>query len=183
MRNPKGDFVMWKSIVPSMIVAAGLTVSGTAFAESDYTSSQIVEFFVKSANMGAARGICVGTVDECSRKPAKPLGFDMLVNFEYNSAELTREAQINLDQIADALKDQRLSGAKFTVEGHTDATGSEGYNLGLSEQRAQTVTSFLLERGVTRGKVTALGMGESTPRAEDAFDPVNRRVEIHINLQ
>ncbi len=174
---------MWKSIIPSLIVTVSLTVSGPAFAESDYSSNQIVDFFVKSANMGAARGICVGTIDECSGKPAKPLGFDMLVNFEHNSAELTREAQVNLDQIAKALKDRRLSAAKFTVEGHTDAIGSEEYNLDLSQQRAQTVTSFLLKKGVTKGKVTALGMGERSPRAENAFDPENRRVEIHINLQ
>jgi len=165
------------------LVGASMLFVGTAHAESDYSSNQIVDFFIKSANMGAARGICIGTVDECSSTSPKPAGFDMLVNFGHNSAELTAAAKVNLEQIAGALKDQRLSAANFVVEGHTDAIGSENYNLSLSERRANSVTAFLLDRGVNSSKVTAVGIGESSPRAADAFDPTNRRVEIRINLQ
>ena len=160
-----------------------MLISATSHADSDYSSNQIVDFFIKSANMGAARGICIGTVDECSSTSPKPAGFDMLVNFGHNSSDLTAAAKINLEQIAAALKDQRLSAANFVVEGHTDAIGSENYNLSLSERRANSVTSFLLERGVNSNKVSAVGIGESSPRANDAFDPTNRRVEIRINLQ
>jgi len=174
---------MLKAIISSMIVGAGLTFSAAAFAQSSYSSNDIVDFFIKSANLGVARGICVGTVDECAPKPVKPQGFDMLVNFELNSARLTTDAEINLHQIAKALMDQRLSAANFTVEGHTDALGSESYNLSLSQQRAQTVTTFLLEKGVAKDKVTAVGLGESSPREENAYDAANRRVEIRINLQ
>lgn len=165
------------------LLGASQLFAGAAHAESAYSSNQIVDFFVKSANMGTARGICIGTVNECSSTPSKPAGFDMMVNFGHNSAELTAEARINLKQIADALKDQRLSAANFVVEGHTDAKGSENYNLSLSERRAHSVTSFLLERGVNSSRVTAIGIGESSPRSDDAFDATNRRVEIRINLQ
>lgn len=174
---------MSKTIIPTLILGAGLLFSNAAYAGSDYTSGQIVDFLVKSADMGAARGICIGTVDECSSGAAKPAGFDMLISFGLNSSELTDAAKVNLEQIAKALKDQRLSAANFVVEGHTDARGSEAYNLSLSEKRAQSVTSFLLSHGLASDKITAVGVGESAPRASDAFDPSNRRVEIRINLQ
>ena len=174
---------MKKKTLAYTLIGASMLIGGMAHAESDYSSNQIVDFFIKSANMGAARGICIGTVDECSSTSPKPAGFDMLVNFGHNSAELTAEAKVNLEQIANALKDQRLSAANFVVEGHTDAIGSENYNLSLSERRANSVTSYLLDRGVSSDKVTAVGIGESSPRANDAFDPTNRRVEIRINLQ
>ena len=174
---------MKKNIFAYALMGASMLISGAAHAGSDYSSNQIVDFFIKSANMGAACGICIGTVEECSSTSPKPAGFDMLVNFGHNSAELTAAAKANLEQIADALKDHRLSAANFVVEGHTDAIGSENYNLSLSERRANSVTLFLLERGVNSSKVTAVGIGESSPRAADAFDPTNRRVEIRINLQ
>ena len=174
---------MFRSIISSLIVSTGLVFSGAAFAGSDYSSGQIVDFLVKSADMGQARGICIGTVDECSSGSSKPAGFDMLISFGLDSAELTEAAKINLEEIAKALQDQRLSAAKFIVEGHTDASGSDNYNLSLSERRARSVTDFLLDRGLASDKVTPVGVGESSPRSTDAFDPTNRRVEIRINLQ
>ena len=77
----------------------------------------------------------------------------------------------------------RLASARFVVEGYTDARGTEAYNLGLSERRAQAVTDFLFERGVAMDKVTAVGKGMSNPRVPDPMDPVNRRVEMKIELQ
>ena len=156
---------------------------GVAHAASDYSSNQVVKFFIKSANMGAARGLCIGTVVECISTSSKLAGFDMLVNFEYNSAELSAAAKANLEQIAIALQDPRFATANFIVEGHTDAQGTEIYNLSLSERRAHSVISFLLERGVNPDKVTAVGIGEKSPRTTDGLDPANRRVEIRISLR
>ena len=172
---------MTKKFLACTAVSIGLLFSGAAYAQS-YSSDSIIDFLINSLDMGKSRGLCVGTVDECSTGKPDPSGFDMLVNFDYNSADLNAAAKVNLEQIAIALKDQRLSAAKFVVEGHTDAKGSENYNLSLSEQRAHSVTSFLLERGVKSGKVTAIGKGESAPRATDGLDPVNRRVEIRVNF-
>lgn len=151
-------------------------------AEQAFTKDQIVSFFVKSADLGVARGICIGTADEC--KPnVEPAGFDMLVNFDLNSADLTDEAKENLEIFAGALSDDRLDAARFLVEGHTDATGSENYNATLSERRAASVVSFLLERGIKEEKLVAVGKGESSPRVAEPNSPENRRVEMRINLQ
>ena len=106
-----------------------------------------------------------------------------MINFELDSADLTKEAKANLAVFADALKDERLKKASFMIEGHTDARGGDGYNNTLSQDRAASVQQFLVDQGVSQERLTAMGMGEAEPRVEDTLDPVNRRVELRINLQ
>jgi outer membrane protein OmpA-like peptidoglycan-associated protein len=67
------------------------------------------------------------------------------------------------------------------VAGHTDSTGSDAYNQGLSERRAQSVSSYLTSQGVMRERLITVGMGESRPVADNGTDSgrqANRRVEI-----
>ena len=67
------------------------------------------------------------------------------------------------------------------VAGHTDSTGSESHNQGLSERRATTVSAYLSGRGVIEQRVITLGMGESRPVADNSSTSgrqTNRRVEI-----
>lgn len=155
-----------------------------AAADPQVNANEIVDFFAKSNDeLGASRGICIGTAEECDKTKPKPAGFDMLINFELGSAEFTPQAKENLSEFVKALADKRLSSAKFVVEGHTDARGGDQYNLGLSERRAQAVTEFLLSNGISTEKVTAVGMGESKPRVPDPMDAINRRVEMRIQVQ
>jgi len=162
---------------------AGLIMAAPAHAEGpNYSADAVVGFFLNSIDLGATRGICVGTPQECEAK-AKPAGFDMLINFELDSADLTGVARDNLDQISRALKDDRLLSAHFDIEGYTDALGGEGYNMTLSQRRAAAVQDFLVSQGIDISRLNAVGFGEATPRVPDAFDPVNRRVEMRIRLQ
>jgi outer membrane protein OmpA-like peptidoglycan-associated protein len=174
---------MRSTILIALLAGAGIAIAQPTLADPAYKADEIVSFFAKSAELGAARGICIGTVEECSQQSAPPTGFDMLINFELDSAELTKQARDNLEEFAKALKDDRLSSARFLVEGHTDAIGSEGYNTKLSERRAQSVTAFLLERGVAPEKVDAVGLGETHPRVANPRDAQNRRVEMRIQVQ
>ena len=67
------------------------------------------------------------------------------------------------------------------VAGHTDSTGSDAHNQGLSERRASSVASYLMSRGVMRHRLITVGMGESHPVADNASTTgrqANRRVEI-----
>ncbi|MFH1216010.1 MAG: OmpA family protein [Pseudomonadota bacterium] len=69
------------------------------------------------------------------------------------------------------------------VEGHTDSTGSEEYNLNLSKRRAQAVGDLLFQRNVDRSRVELVGYGESLPIASndtEAGRQMNRRVGIKI---
>lgn len=174
---------MFAKFLAAAVLGAGAVMVQPAFADPTVKSTDIVDFFVKSAKLGAERGLCIGTAQECDKTAPKPSGLDMLINFDLDSANLTEQARENLDEFAKALNNSQLSSARFVVEGYTDGRGTETYNLGLSERRADAVTKFLYERGIAQDKVTAVGMGEANPRVPDLMDPVNRRVEMRIELQ
>jgi outer membrane protein OmpA-like peptidoglycan-associated protein len=167
-------------LLASMLLA---TVSGAALAQdSALTSEGVVEFMQQEIiDLGKTRGICVGTAEECAPRP--PKGLDMLVTFELNSADLTPDARENLSVFAEALNDDRLATARFVVEGHTDARGTDSLNDALSEARAASVKAYLTELGVSDERLTAIGLGKTQPRTADAFAPENRRVELRIDVQ
>ena len=113
--------------------------------------------------------------------PGRPseLSVMLRINFALESAELTPEARLDLDQVASALLDPRLAGVPVTLEGHTDATGDALYNLNLSERRAASVLAYLTTRGVDRGRLQAVGHGEHRPLpGRSPFDGLQRRVEL-----
>ncbi len=73
--------------------------------------------------------------------------------------------------------------SKFTVEGHTDSVGSESLNQKLSEERANSVRDFLIDKGIGADRLTAIGYGEAKPIATNntrAGRAENRRVEINL---
>ncbi|MDX1759430.1 MAG: OmpA family protein, partial [Arenibacter algicola] len=73
--------------------------------------------------------------------------------------------------------------AKFTVEGHTDSVGSASLNQKLSESRALSVKTFLVEKGIEEFRLSAVGYGEDKPIATNntsAGRTQNRRVEINL---
>lgn len=157
-----------------------LGLSGPAQSEGAYTVDQLVEYFIRSADLGATRGICIGTPQECA--PPEPVGLDMLVTFALASAELTPEAKDMLMLFARMMQDDRLAVAGFVVEGHTDARGGDGYNVELSELRAEAVRSHLVGLGVAPARLSAIGFGKERPRTGNALDPENRRVELRLTL-
>ncbi|WP_442579480.1 OmpA family protein [Mesorhizobium sp. ASY16-5R] len=174
---------MRKVIFASVLAATSFWGLAVAAADPQMKSEQIVKYFANTADLGAKRGICIGTMDECNKDQPAPTGLDMLINFDLDSADLTEQARANLNEFAKALKDERLRAATFVVEGYTDASGDEQYNDQLSARRAQSVTAFLLANGISRDKVEAMGLGEKNPRVPDPYDPVNRRVEMRIKIQ
>jgi outer membrane protein OmpA-like peptidoglycan-associated protein len=157
-------------------VAAAFWAAPVFAQDPAYTAEDIIKFFEKT------RGICVGTKEECEPSEAGKgsTGFDLAVTFNHNSAELTDEAMRNLDQFSNALQDDRFAAAKFAVEGFTDASGSENYNLSLSERRAGSVVAYLAQKGVDKSKLSPFGYGETKPKADDPLAPENRRVETRL---
>jgi outer membrane protein OmpA-like peptidoglycan-associated protein len=78
---------------------------------------------------------------------------------------------------------QKYSRTNVLLVGHTDATGSESYNQGLSQRRASAAASFLASQGLTRPRVETAGRGELEPVAENDSErgrQQNRRVEVAI---
>jgi outer membrane protein OmpA-like peptidoglycan-associated protein len=173
----------------STLLLTAVLFSTGAYAEPVRKADDIIKFFSNQAQLGASRAICVGTEDECKSKaaaaaaPAEKSGLDMLVNFDLNSAQLTPDARAKLTEFSKALKDNRLSALNFVVEGYTDASGTQQYNQGLSQRRAESVETFLLANGIESTRLSAVGLGQTHPRVPDAYDPVNRRVEMRIKAQ
>ena len=101
------------------------------------------------------------------------------VQFEFDSAALTAEAQSRLRDVATVIREHAT--CDFLLEGHTDAAGDEGYNLGLSDRRARAVADYLASLDVDPRHLTAVGRGEASPLVpEDPYAGANRRVEVAI---
>ena len=103
------------------------------------------------------------------------------VNFEYNSAVLTSDSLAILDGVARTLEGQ--SSMEVEIAGHCSSEGSDRYNQGLSERRADSVRNYLVRKGVSSGRMRAVGYGESRPIASNDTESgrsKNRRVEFNI---
>lgn len=101
------------------------------------------------------------------------------VLFDTGLATLKPGAYTTVDRLATVLKE--APDRKVMIEGHTDSVGSDEFNQALSERRAASVQTALLERGVRSDQITALGKGENYPVASNdnaAGRQQNRRVEL-----
>lgn len=110
------------------------------------------------------------------------------VLFEFGKANLTDDARSKIHTISGVLNEQ-AKGRRVSVEGHTDAIGSEATNQKLSERRAESVAFTLEDTGVSPQRITTKGFGERYPIApnsnSDGTDnpsgrAKNRRVEVII---
>jgi outer membrane protein OmpA-like peptidoglycan-associated protein len=99
------------------------------------------------------------------------------INFALNSDVVPQSAWPFVHRIAELLREQPA--LRLQVEGHTDATGSDEYNLALSQRRAAAVASYLVERqGIAPERLVVLGFGKGVPLTENPFDGRNRRVQF-----
>jgi outer membrane protein OmpA-like peptidoglycan-associated protein len=103
------------------------------------------------------------------------------VNFAFDSSELSPEALVILQAAVEALGDSPST--RVEVAGHTDSTGTETYNQGLSERRARSVAEYLSNNGIDRSQLTVVGYGETRPVADNSNEDgraQNRRVELNV---
>lgn len=117
---------------------------------------------------------------QCTRQWVKGSVVQQNINmtFALGSADLTASARSALDRFASGLKRIRYF-RPFTVEGHTDRSGSRELNLALSQARAASVVNYLASKGVDRSRLTARGYGFDKPLpGRGATDAANRRVEV-----
>jgi outer membrane protein OmpA-like peptidoglycan-associated protein len=114
-------------------------------------------------------------------------GDDLVLNMPSNVTFATNEASVQpqfratLDQVADVLK--QYNQTYIDVYGHTDSTGSDSYNLSLSQRRAASVADYLTSRGVQSARLGTRGFGETQPIASNDTEEgkaANRRVEIKL---
>jgi outer membrane protein OmpA-like peptidoglycan-associated protein len=125
-----------------------------------------------------------------SRKPKKEVEqtteevlkdvFDNL-NFEFGKAEIKKDSYPYLDNLSDTLLKSKTW--RLDIEGHTDNTGSDDFNMKLSQKRADAVKEYLVSKGISEDLITPQGYGESkplVPNDSNANREKNRRVEFKI---
>lgn len=155
---------------------------------------------VKGAIIGAAVGGTAGAIigqqmDKQARELEEDLDgaevdrvgegiavkFDNSLMFDFDSAQLRPTARTELSKLASNL--QEYPNTDLVIVGHTDSVGSDEYNLGLSQRRADAARSYLTTQGVSPNRLTTVGKGEREPIASndsDAGRQQNRRVEVAI---
>jgi outer membrane protein OmpA-like peptidoglycan-associated protein len=171
---------------------AGGVIGGVIGSRSDNTATGAII----GAAVGGATGALIGRqMDKQAEELKKDLegakvervGEGILITFESgllfktNSAELEPSTKTNLTDLAGTLN--KYDDTNVLVEGHTDNTGEDSYNQGLSERRANAVETYLISQGVDGSRLTTRGYGEGQPVASndsDAGRSSNRRVEVAI---
>lgn len=106
---------------------------------------------------------------------------ESIVNFAFDSSNLTSVAQTNLDKLAKVLVDN--PDTNINIYGHTDSVGKDAYNMALSQRRADAVKAYLVGKGLAGSRMFTKGEGKNMPVASNDTDEgraKNRRVEFAI---
>ena len=107
--------------------------------------------------------------------------FSEKILFGFDRSDLNASAEDNLDKLVNILKE--YPDTNIEVQGHTDSKGTEAYNQGLSERRANAVATYLRNRGINSSRITTKGYGETAPVAGNDTEEgraQNRRVNFLI---
>jgi len=107
--------------------------------------------------------------------------FDSGILFDFDSDNLRSASRENLGKLAETLKE--YEDTNILIEGHTDSIGNEAYNMELSQERAQSVSTYLKGLGIKGNRLITKGYGENQPVADndsEAGRQKNRRVEVAI---
>jgi outer membrane protein OmpA-like peptidoglycan-associated protein len=192
--NPQtGERDVNKTATGALIGAGVGAVLGTAAGGNDTRNAAV------GAAVGAIAGTAVGAyMDEQERKLKErmagtgvgvvrtapneiTLSMPSDITFDVDRAEVKPQFRSTLESVATTLRD--YPSTTIDVFGHADATGSDQYNMALSQRRAEAVASYLIDRGVIRERVIAQGRGETQPIADNTTADgraKNRRVEVKV---
>ena len=109
------------------------------------------------------------------------VSFDSGLLFDVDSSNLRPASYENLRKLAAIIK--RDNETVLMIVGHTDSTGDESYNLGLSERRAQSASAYMVSQGLPSSRIQLVGRGELEPIGDNSTDAgrqKNRRIEVAI---
>lgn len=139
--------------------------------------------FVNSLRNRKTRSLSMGEREEIAEIASSKPKIDLNIQFDYNSAEISKTSLPSVQELGKALSNPSLKGSTFVVAGHTDAIGGEAYNQDLSERRADTIKRYLSEKyGINGTDLITVGYGKTKPIDPNApLDPINRRVQV-VNM-
>ena len=187
---------------PSALAAAVLcAASAAALAQAGdtrllrgraVTPQNVLDALTPQPSHGASRSLKVtpdgstpSSTAIAQMQPAKKPSASLLITFETNSAVLLPRSKEQLDVVAAALRNDRLKDFSFDVEGHADPRGTSEGNRTLSQQRAESVRSYLVgTHGVAESRLRAVGKGDAELlNTRNIAAPENRRVTIVTVMQ
>lgn len=106
--------------------------------------------------------------------------------FDFDSDVLKEEGKVALQALGDDIKSKSGKVVDIDIIGHTDSTGPEDYNQGLSERRAQSVADYIIAEGIDASIIDVSGEGESNPIASNDTREgraENRRVDVNVGVE
>ena len=160
----------------------GLSPGGSAPTQK--TLSQDDQRFLDSLRTKRTRSLSNSERERVATIAKEKPSIDLEINFDYNSATISRKALSAVTELGKALSNPELKGGVFLVAGHTDAKGGDEYNQTLSERRAESIKRYLIEKfGLAPENLVAVGYGKT--QLKNAADPLgeeNRRVQV-VNME
>ncbi|RUO25379.1 OprF [Aliidiomarina minuta] len=131
---------------------------------------------------GTPRGHVVDE-DGCTIYVEQSISHDLVVNFEFDSAEVQREFRGDIEELAELMREHE--GVTVEIAGHTDLIGPQEYNQELSERRAQAVKDELVNRfNISANRLSTVGYGMTRPLYDEISLEVNhrnRRIEAELS--
>lgn len=156
---------------PALGTIVGATVGGATGAVIGHKMDKQAEEIEKSIPDAKVERVGEGIVVEFSNN----------ILFGFDSYVLSDEAKSNLDKLVVILNE--YPDTDIEIQGHTDNTGSESYNQGLSERRANSVSKYLESKEIKKERLKTVGFGMTLPKYDNATkegQAQNRRVEFLI---
>ena len=184
----------WSNKARGAVIGAG--AGGAIGAAVGSRVGSTAKGAVIGAAVGGAAGAIIGhQMDQQAKELAmevegarvERIGEGIVVTFEsgilfpYDSDQVLAAGRDNLGNLAESL--QKYPKTEVLIVGHTDARGSDDYNQGLSNRRADSAADYLVAQGIARNRIRIEGRGEAEPIATNDTDEgrqLNRRVEIAI---
>ena len=143
------------------------------YAATQLTGADPWTYRASEAELAGQFGAALGA------QPTRPTSFTLY--FVEGSNELTAKSEETLEKVFGDLKERKV--VDIVVVGHTDTVGSDQANDVLARQRAETIRSALINRGIAPSDIVATGRGKRellVPTADNVAEPRNRRVEVVI---
>jgi outer membrane protein OmpA-like peptidoglycan-associated protein len=161
-----------------------LTRGLSAGPQTDASATAKEANFVASVRNRKTRSLSLGEREQIAEIASTKPKIDLEIQFDYNSANISKASVASVQALGKALSDPSLKGSTFVVAGHTDAIGSDAFNQSLSERRADTIKRYLVEKyGLNGSDLVAVGYGKMKLKdAANGADPINRRVQV-VNME
>ena len=163
MKNSLSEEIrMYTDQVPSAEEMAALMFPELTAGHNEAVKTRSIQFGVK-------------------KQPEEPVSIAMPINFDYDSADVRRDSESYLDEIGIMMNMEKLLDQSIVIEGHTDATGTDQYNLQLSVNRAYSVRDYLMKKhNISSDRLQIVGKGEmEILPGRNPEDPLNRRVQFY----